>query len=102
MSRLRGALHTYKRSEQGRKLIKYTLDKIDNYFKQTDEHLIDFDRVNIEHILPQNPSKEWGLSKEDIIDYVNKLGNLTLLSKILNSKIQNGPIDKKLPELRKL
>lgn len=92
---------TYKRSEKGRKLIKYTLGKIDSYFKQTDEHLIDFDRVNIEHILPQNPSKKWNLSKKEIKDYVNKLGNLTLLSKVLNSKIQNSPIENKITELEK-
>jgi hypothetical protein len=89
----------YKSSEESRKLLKYILGKFDNYYKRTDEHLIDFDRVNIEHVLPKNPCKKWGLSRGEIKDYVNNLGNLTLLSKILNSKIQNGTITDKLPEL---
>jgi hypothetical protein len=82
-------------------LIKYILARIDGHFRQTDEHRIDFDNVNIEHILPQNPSKEWGLSKKEIKNYVNLLGNLTLVSRVINSKVQNGPIDQKLPELAK-
>jgi uncharacterized protein with ParB-like and HNH nuclease domain len=90
---------SYKSSEESRRLIKYILGKFDNYYERTDEHLIDFNRVNIEHVLPKNPCKKWGLSRGEIRDYVNSLGNLTLLSKILNSKIQNGTISDKLPEL---
>jgi len=92
---------SYKSSEQGRKLIKYVLGRINNYLQKTDELIIDFDRVNIEHILPQNPSKEWNLSKKEIKSYVNQIGNLTLLSKVINSKIQNGPIVNKIIELEK-
>jgi hypothetical protein len=92
---------SYKNSEQGRRLIKYILARIDSHFRQTDEHRIDFGNVNIEHILPQTPSKEWKLSKKEIKNYVNLLGNLTLVSKVINSKVQNGPLDQKLPELAK-
>ena len=91
----------YKNSEQGRMLVKYVLSKINDHFSTTEEHLINFDQVNIEHILPRSPSKEWTLSQSEIKGYVNLLGNLTLLSKVINSRIQNGPIKQKLPELRK-
>lgn len=90
---------SYKNSEQSRKLIKYILAKLDSHFRETDEQLIDFNRVNVEHVLPQNPSKDWKLSKREIKTYVNLLGNLTLLSKVINSKIQNGLVKYKLPEL---
>ncbi len=57
--------------------------------------------MNLEHLLPQTPHKDWNLKKSQIKDYVNKLGNLTLLSKRINSTIQNLTIDKKLVELEK-
>lgn len=92
---------SYKSSEESRRLIKYILGKINDFHRETDEYLINFNTVNIEHLLPQNPDQEWNLSKKDIKDYVNKLGNLTLLSHIINSKIQNSIAPKKLPELKK-
>ena len=55
--------------------------------------------MNIEHLLPQKPDPEWNLKRADIKDYVNLIGNLTLLSKKLNSKIGNGTIPNKIDEL---
>jgi hypothetical protein len=91
----------YKNSENSRRLIKYILSEIDSRLRATDENRIDFNTVNIEHVLPQNPHKDWRLTKNEVKGYVNKIGNLTLLSKRINSKVQNVPIEKKLPELEK-
>jgi len=49
-------------------------------------------KPEIEHILPQSPNK-WGLEKIDIKDYVNKIGNLTLLFGEYNREIGNEKID---------
>ena len=83
-----------------RELSRYILGRINNYLQKTNEHKIDYNNVNIEHILPQKPESDWGLKKSDIKGYVNKLGNLTLLDKRLNSKIQNTVLAKKIPHLR--
>ena len=91
----------YKNSEDSRRMIKYVLGRVNGHYKHTDEYIIDFSRVNIEHLLPQNPDKEWKLSKKEIKTYVNNIGNLTLLSQVLNSKAQNAIVAKKLPELKK-
>lgn len=91
----------YKNSENSRRLIKYILSEIDSRLRATDENRIDFNTVNIEHVLPQNPHKDWRLTKNEVKGYVNKIGNLTLLSKRINSKVQNVPIEKMLPELEK-
>jgi uncharacterized protein with ParB-like and HNH nuclease domain len=90
----------YKNNEERRRLIKYILGKINGYYQKTNEYLINFHTVNIEHVLPQNPDKDWKLTKKEIKDYVNRLGNLTLLSQVLNSKAQNSVIPLKLNELR--
>jgi len=92
---------SHRDTEDGRRLTKYVLAKLNAFHQKTDEHSIDFNAVSIEHILPRNPSKGWGLTKKEIKPYVNKLGNLTLLSKRLNSKAQNAPLLEKLPELQK-
>lgn len=84
----------YQNSEQNRTFIKYLLSKI-NATKSSSELIIDFDTVNIEHILPQNPSKEWRLNKTQIKDYVDLLGNLTLIHKKLNSAASNNGPKKK-------
>ena len=92
---------SYRNSENSRRLTKYILAEINTSLRNTDENRIDFNSVNIEHVLPQNPHKDWRLTKTEIKGYVNKLGNLTLLSKRINSKVQNVPINRKLPELQK-
>jgi len=91
----------YKNSEQSRKIVKYILAEINQHYQTTREQKIDFTNVNIEHILPQKPDKKWNLKKKDIKNYVNKLGNLTLVDKEINSKVQNKIIREKIGELRK-
>lgn len=90
---------SYKNSEKSRRLLKYILAEIDRYYRRTDEEAIDFSNVNIEHILPRNPQK-WGLTKGEVKAYVNKLGNLTLLSKEINSRVQNKPLPEKIDFLK--
>lgn len=90
----------YRNSTKTRQLIKYVLSKI-NDLDSTGEQKIDFDKVNIEHILPQKPNKGWGLSKDEIRDYVHRIGNLTLVGKKFNSRVGNKPISDKLMELAK-
>lgn len=54
---------------------------------------VDLEELNIEHLMPQTPTKEWyeylGVSEEEYQLNVNKLGNLTLAAKVDNSKMQN-------------
>lgn len=90
---------SYRQGEKSRQLIKYILEKIDA-FKRKGAYKIDFDAVNIEHILPQNPGKEWNLKKSEIKNYVNKIGNLTLIKKEINSKVGNKSIKNKVKILK--
>jgi uncharacterized protein with ParB-like and HNH nuclease domain len=86
----------YRNSEQFRRLIGYILSKINDIYEETREQTIDFENVNIEHIMPQKPDKSWGLQKSDIKTFVNKLGNLTLIDKRINSKVGNKIVKDKL------
>ena len=89
----------YSKSIQKRRLVSYTLLKINNHITGgTGELTIDQAMVNMEHILPQNP-EQWGFEKNEVEEYVNLVGNITLLSKKLNSKIGNKKLDEKLPYL---
>ena len=80
-------------------MVSYTLLKINTHITEgTGELTIDQAMVNMEHILPQSP-EQWGLEKNEIEEYVNLIGNITLLSKKLNSKIGNRKLSEKLPHL---
>ena len=58
--------------------------------------------VNLEHVLPQNPSPNWGnLTDEEASVYYSKIGNLALLQKTPNSKIGNLKPSDKEPVLSK-
>lgn len=46
--------------------------------------------VHVEHIYPQNPDDLYRL-KKDHAEWVNRLGNLTLLHQRLNTSIKNSP-----------
>lgn len=60
----------------------------------------DTDAVNLEHVLPQNPSTAWGPLPEDLVKaYANRLGNLALLEKKINSSIANQGFAAKRKEL---
>jgi uncharacterized protein with ParB-like and HNH nuclease domain len=52
---------------------------------------------SLEHILPQSPEKNWGLKKEEVASYVEKIGNLTLLdANTENPSASNKSFDDKL------
>lgn len=90
----------YGKSSDSRRLVGYTLAKLEA-LGQSGEFRINFDTVNIEHVLPQKPDKEWGVGRSEIKEYVNKLGNLTLVHKKINSKASNSSPQKKAEELAK-
>ena len=89
----------YSNTTKSRKLIKYVLGRIENQLAKNNikspEKKIDFETVNIEHILPQKP-ESWQLSRSEIKGYVNLIGNLTLINKGLNSQMGNNPLIDKL------
>jgi len=101
-------------SEKSRKMIKYILNNINLYYKAPEnirsskkklnkfkfEEVTNFENIELEHILPRSP-KLWGLSKEDVKSYVNKLGNFTIISGTVNGSAQNFTIDRKIEEYDK-
>jgi len=78
------------------KLAKYILVKLNNYLlmkRGGKEITTNINRVNLEHIIPKRPDKEWEkFLKENNIElekWVHKLGNMTILLKEYNRKISN-------------
>jgi hypothetical protein len=52
--------------------------------------------VNLEHVLPQNPSPAWGQIEDELADaFFNRLGNLALMKQKINSDIGNAGFDAK-------
>lgn len=91
--------------------MRYILAKLTQYVEQQawsnpaheslDQYIAS--TVEVEHILPQNPSAEVkeGFDKKDqYSDYVEKLGNLTLLEKTINTSVSNDLYEKKCPGYR--
>ncbi len=75
-------------------LVIYILSNMERALGKVEEKTINFTKVNIEHILPQEPTM-WKLTKEEIRDYVNKLGNLTLIAKKINGPMGNKVLEEK-------
>ena len=50
-----------------------------------------FEQVNLEHILPQNPATGWNHMDAETLDtYAKRLGNMTLLKTRLNSELRSS------------
>jgi len=81
----------------GSKLIEFLITELMINYCRDDRGIAILD-PNIEHILPQNPQK-WGLSKESISGYVNKIGNLTILHNNDNNDAGNEPLSKKISDV---
>lgn len=73
-----------------RLLIRYILGRIDEFHR--DDKTVDYDKMTVEHIAPENPI---GASLVDADD-VGKVGNMIFVSEELNLKLKNkGFMDKK-------
>lgn len=52
--------------------------------------------VNLEHVLPQNPSVAWGQIEEEVADaFFSRLGNLALMKQMINFELGNAGFDAK-------
>lgn len=73
----------------------YYLKKIEEHYRASNELVIveNFDIVNIEHILPQNPDDleiDWSnFDEENYKGWCKRIGNLTLMNTKMNSDIGN-------------
>lgn len=88
--------------------IKYILARIGKYideYRSNGTNFADIENyyaknIEIEHIMPQGCSdfSSYGMKNQDeFLDYVTRLGNLTLLEKTFNSSCKNKLYDQKQP-----
>lgn len=92
---------SYNSSLKRKNLIRYILGGIEKseFESEYKERPID-SSISIEHILPQNPDIAWGLSEEDVLPYVHRIGNLVLVGAGLNSSAKNFHLSRKIEELK--
>jgi len=65
---------------------------------RSEDSEIKINKPSIEHILPLEPNK-WGFKREDVQDFVNKIGNLTILTENDNNKLGNETLETKIKEV---
>jgi len=51
--------------------------------------------VNLEHVLPENPSADWNVNQQTASALFRAIGNMVLLKADINAKIGNAPFDQK-------
>lgn len=90
--------------------MRYIIGKLTQYVNEraygaTEIDLVQFIQArDVEHILPQTPTTEIVDSfdkPDEINDYIEQLGNLTLLEYSINRHIGNDPFDKKREAYKK-
>jgi len=78
--------------QKQKKLVQYILRKIYDKKYRMPGIPVDYSRMTIEHLAPENPSKNDNLTIED----VSKIGNLLYVDFDLNDKLKNKPFSEKL------
>lgn len=82
-----------------KRFAKYILLKLEFLSIDYTQQFNKFNHISVEHILPQNPpdnSKWWdNFTSEEHKLWLNKLGNLVLLSRIKNSQLSNKDFEEK-------
>jgi hypothetical protein len=82
----------------GRRMLKPVLARIEE--EMNDNSIaINYYGLNIEHILPQNPTEDYWLSRFDTDDQINwthKIGNLSLITVRKNSQASNYNYEDKI------
>ena len=94
----------YRRFKRGR--LRSILEAIENRYRaETSQPQVPRLNYPIEHVLPQKWQDTWAVAtaeqEMERASRVHRLGNLTLLTGPLNSKVSNGPWLEKRHELRK-
>lgn len=83
-----------------RKLQRYVLSELENSLSRTTDEKTISPSITIEHILPKNPDNSWktvyDIDNNEHKEYINRVGNLTLLSMKLNPKIGNKSFEEKV------
>lgn len=83
-------------SSRKKKIVRYILCKIEQHVSQGSPIEFDNDKINIEHILPQNPGEGWETIRDETLDaFVYRLGNMTLMNASANRDEGNGPFAQK-------
>lgn len=82
--------------------IRVVLETIENHENSAP---VDFNALNIEHIMPQTPNEYWrnitNVSDLEYSQHSNLLGNITLCASYDNSKMGNSDFDNKKSILKK-
>lgn len=83
----------------GKNFARYVLLKLESLMLQHNQAFSDFNKISVEHVLPQNPSTDsvWvqEFSAEERAEWIHKLANLVLLSRIKNSQLNNQDFQRK-------
>ena len=82
------------------KLARYILASLANVMSGSSELGVIEDEtvVNLEHIMPKTGSSEWldaAVNDDEYLEYVNRIGNLTLIEAQKNTAASNAPFEKK-------
>jgi uncharacterized protein with ParB-like and HNH nuclease domain len=85
-------------SGQSKRLTKYILCRLEADMTGIQRDY-EVDTGSIEHILPENPAHDWAqyFAEERQKDFIDRLGNLTLLEPSLNRQVDNVLLADKLP-----
>lgn len=81
-------------SDGGKTTIRFILKSINCFVDGETTVIDDNQKVHIEHIMPVKKGA-WEVSDEDHDEYLNRIGNLTLLGSEYNKKISNKRFDEK-------
>jgi hypothetical protein len=84
-------------------LARYYLRAIELYGKEPLPQLLineDPSAVNLEHVLPLNPSKDWRIDSETAATFHKRIGNMVLLGAKDNVTLGNGVFDSKKKTLK--
>ena len=80
-------------------MCRYVLSRVDQELSEGTA-FYDYPSVTVEHVLPRNPAQRtdwqtWFAGRNQIERYVNKIGNLVLLSKQKNKEAKNYSFQEK-------
>ena len=83
----------------GKNFARYLLLKLEYLLLQPNQAFSEFNKISVEHVLPQNPKQDsqWiiDFNEEERLEWVHKISNLVLLSRIKNSQLNNRDFNAK-------